>query len=196
MNNILYLDDYINLYSNKLKKIIVEKPYKYTLCNGRVINAEKFRKKFIKIKDNYKLNNNLLNDNILVIINSSIKDVDKSILKEVLEELNYKKIEFINELDIIRLNKNNIFINYNESYFNIYQVEHNGNIKSSLYDNNYVNRKLILKIIELLSIKEVIFTGKNYKELLNLLRESKYNYYYFEENDNLLIKKYIENKNV
>ncbi len=196
MNNILYLDDYINLYSNKLKKIIVEKPYKNTLCNGRVIDTEKFIKKFIKIKENYKLNNSLLNENILVIINSNIKEVDKRILKEILEELNYKKIEFINELEIIKLNKNIIFINYNASYFSIYKVEYNGKIKLNLYENNDINKELILKIIELSNIREIIFTGKNYKELLNILKKSKYNYYYFEENDNLLIKKYIESKNV
>lgn len=196
MSNILYLDDYINFYNDKLKKIIIEKPYNNTLFNGKIINKDKFINKFVKIKEKYKINNNLFNENIIVIINSSFKDIDKLILKEILEELNYKKVKFVNEVDIIKLNKKSIFINYSISYFYIYNINHQGSISQNIYENNYVNKKLILNIIDILNKEDIIFTGKNYRELLNVLKTSNKNYYYYEENDNLLIKLFLKIKNV
>ena len=45
MNNILYLDDYINIYNLKNNKLITIKPYKNTLENGLIIDKDKFNKK-------------------------------------------------------------------------------------------------------------------------------------------------------
>ena len=61
MNNVLYLDDYINFYNSKNKKIIITKPYKNTLKCGRIIDRDKFIKKFNKIILDNHLNNNLFN---------------------------------------------------------------------------------------------------------------------------------------
>lgn len=193
MQNILYLDDFINYYSIKLQKTIIIKPYKDTIHNGRLINKEKFIKSFLKLKDNYKLNNSIFNEDIIVIINSFVKKIDKQLLKNILEELNYKNIKFINEIEIININKKIMFINFNYSYFSIYCIENN-KTQSNIYENNLVNKNLLLNIIKYWSKREIIFTGKNYKELLNILEKSEYNYYYFEENENLYINKLLKNK--
>lgn len=196
MDNILYLDDFINLYSKKLMKLIIIKPYKDTLNAGRIINKEKFIKSFEKLKEKFKLNNNLISESITVIITSHIKNIDKQLLIEILEDLNYKDIKFINELEIIKIKKNIMFINYNHSYFYIYGMDKSGKIVFNIYENNVINKKVLLDIIKLWNKKEVIFTGKNYKELLNILKISKFNYYYFEKNDNLPIYLYLKGKNV
>lgn len=189
MKNILYLDDYINLYSEKLDKIIVEKPYKHTLSNGRIINTEKFIKYFKIIKEKHKINNNIFSENIIVIINSKIYEDDKIKLKRILEELNYKNIRIINELEILKINKKQLFINYNYSYFYMYYIENN-KVKINMYENNFINRQLLLEVIKLTNKNEILVTGKNSKELDNILKTSKYNYYYYEDYDNLFIKMY------
>lgn len=189
MKNILYLDDYINLYSEKLDKTIIEKPYKHTLSNGRIINTEKFIKYFKIIKEKHKINNNIFSENIIVIINLKILEDDKTKLKRILEELNYKNIRIINELEILKINKKKLFINYNYSYFYMYYMDSN-KVKINMYENNFINRQLLLEAIKLTNKNEILVTGKNSEELDNILKTSKYNYYYYEDYDNLFIKMY------
>ena len=61
MENILYLDDYINLYNKKINKLLVIKPYKNTLHNGIIINKDKFVKKYKKILEENNINNSNIN---------------------------------------------------------------------------------------------------------------------------------------
>ena len=117
MEDYLYLDDYINLYSKKNNQIIKILPYKDTLKYGRIINKEKFIKKMITVLNDLKLNKNIFNNNITVIINKNISLSDKEIITDSLEALNYKKVKFINELDYLKLNKNKIYLVYNYHYF-------------------------------------------------------------------------------
>ena len=49
MDNIIYIDDYINLYNKKNHKLIITKPYNNTLRNGFIIDKDKFIKKMNKI---------------------------------------------------------------------------------------------------------------------------------------------------
>lgn len=191
--NILYLDDFINIYSNKLKKIIIRKPYKETLNNGRIIDKNKFIRSFLKLKEENNLNNNLLNESMLIITSSVIKSEDKILLKDTMEELNYKNIKFINELEILKIDKKILFINFNYSYFYIYSITENGKIKISLYENDAINKSLILKIINLFNKEKIIITGKNSKEIINILKNTNFNYYYFEEANNLFINMYLKN---
>ena len=115
--NILYLDDYINLYIDKKKQIYIIKPYKDTLRYGVIINKNKFINKMKKELLNIGLINNIFKNNITIIINNFYKDIDKEIIKEVLEELNFKAISFVQESKILNNCKKNILINCNYSYF-------------------------------------------------------------------------------
>lgn len=196
MENILYLDDYINFYVKKLDKIINIKPYKKTLYNGKIIDRKKFIKNFQKIKDEYKLNNFIFNEKITLIINSTYNKEDKIIFQEIMEELEYKNITFINELEFIKIDKKSIFINFNYSYFYLYYLNEFGNIKLKVYQNDLINKKLLIHIIELINKKQLIITGKNYKELINILKKTNYKYFYYEKNDYLFIHLLLKNKNV
>jgi len=195
MKNILYIDDYINLYSNKLNKIINYKPYKKTLWLGRIIDKNKFIKSFLKLKEQNAISNNILSEDLIIIISSIIKEEDKNLFKEIMEELNYKKVYFINELDLIKLTKDYIFINFNYTYFYIYYIQEDGKVNLNIYNKNEINTKIILNIIKLFN-KKIIITGKNYQELLNILKNTDLNYYFYEENNNLFINLLLKNKNV
>ncbi len=191
--DILYLDDYINLYSKKHHKIIKIIPYKNTLKNGHIIDKEKFIKKMSKFLDEYQINKNIFNNTISIIINNSYSLIDKEVLKEVFELLYYKKINFIQEVNYLDIDKNKLFINYNNSYFYLYSINKNGNIQINIYDNNEINNFLISKIIKLYNKNKVYVFGKNYLKIIKILDENKINYYYFEDSENLFINLLIKN---
>ncbi len=193
MNDYLYLDDYINLYSNRVNKLIQVFPYKDTLEKGRIINREKFLKKFNKIIKEYKLNNNIFNNNIDVIINKSLSLEDKMVIKDTLELLNYKKIKFISEIEYLNIDKKKLYIIYNYTYFYLYYIDYYGNLKILMYDYN-INKDLILKIIKLLNKEKTIIYGKNYLELLNVLNKAKINYYFYEKSENYILYRIIYNR--
>ena len=148
MEDYLYLDDYINLYSKKNNQIMEIIPYKDTLKYGRIINKEKFIKKMITVLNDLKLNKNIFNNNITVIINKNISLSDKEIITDSLEALNYKKVKFINELDYLKLNKNKIYLVYNYHYFYLYYINFLGKTEILMYENNKINKGLILKILK------------------------------------------------
>lgn len=193
MKNILYIDDYINLYVGELNKIIVSKPYKNTLKNGLIADGEKYIKNFQKLSKEYNLNNGIFNNNIKVIINKECTLENKKTIINILEELNYKNIEFIQELEIIKLDKNKLYICFNESYFYIYYLDNLGKTKYLLYENNQINKTLLNRILQSINKKEIFIYGKNYLELNNILSNTKFNYYYFEDSENLILNYVIQN---
>ena len=194
MDNILYIDDYINLYNKTNKQLLIVKPYKKTLHNGLIKDREKFIKKMNDTKEKYKLNDKLFEENICVIINKMYNKESKFLIKSLLEELNYKNVKFKNELDYIKINKKTVYINYNTSYFYLLYTDSYGDVKISLYDNNEINRKLIIFIIKEINKKEIIVYGKNYKEIINIFNKTNINYYYFENSENLVIN-FLVNEN-
>lgn len=193
MEQYLYLDDYINFYNQKLNEIKIIIPYKKTLIDGRIINRKKFLKKFKMFLETNKLNNKIFGESINVIINSSYSEEDKLIIKEVLEELNYKNINFINEINLLKIDKNTLFINYNYSYFYLYYLNNLGNIEMKLYKNDYINKKLINDIFKIIQKDKIILCGKNIEELINIIKNKYYNYFYYEDHNNLYIKLALKN---
>ncbi|MBQ8901684.1 MAG: hypothetical protein IJY87_01290 [Bacilli bacterium] len=196
MDNILYLDDFINLYSKKNHALIILKPYRNTLRNGMIIDRHKFIKKFQKIIDEYNLGSTFFNENIFIVINNLHTYEDKILLKDIMEELNYKNIKFIQETEYLKLNKDNIYINYNNSYFYILYINELGKIEVNLYKKDDINNGVIKYIIKSLNAKNIILYGKNIKELENILKKEKIDYYFYDDSDNLLIKFLLHNKKV
>lgn len=196
MDNILYLDDFINLYSKKNHALIILKPYRNTLRNGMIIDRNKFIKKFQKIIDEYNLGSTFFNENIFIVINNLHTYEDKILLKDIMEELNYKNIKFIQETEYLKLNKDNIYINYNNSYFYILYINELGKIEVNLYKKDDINNGFIKYIIKSLNGKNIILYGKNIKELENILKKEKIDYYFYDDSDNLLIKFLLHNKKV
>ena len=186
MNNILYLDDYINLYSND--KLIVFKPYKHTLINGKICNNDKFIKSFNKLLEINNIKNRFFSEKIYIIINNNYNDVDKNNIKEIMNSLNYQKVYFINELDYLDINKNKLLINYNYSYFYIIYTNDYGDTCVNLYKLDNINKDLIINVINTANKKEIIIYGKNYKELETILNRENKDYYVYEYAENLLVK--------
>ncbi len=195
MNNILYLDDYINLYNNRNKEIIIFQPYKKTLKNGKIIDRVKFIKSFTKLLANNNLKNSIFVNKIMVVINPLWSKEDKKIITDILEELNYKNILFIQELKYLKINSTNLYINYNNKYFYLYYINEKGNTEIKLYDND-INNHLLIDIIKLLNKSNVFIYGKNVQEIDSLLQNSDINYYYFNNGDNLIINFILNDKKV
>ena len=196
MENILYLDDFINIYNKKLNKIITIKPYKKTLENGKVIDKLKFIKIFNEYKEKNNLNKSFFNESITIIINNNYRNNDKCLLKEIFEELNYKNIKMINELELIKINKRKLIINFNYDYFYLYYIDYYGKTRTICYENNLINKSLIINIIDFFKKKEIIVLGKNSLELINILEKYNYNYYFYEDYSVLFIKLLLKNKTV
>ena len=196
MDNILYLDDYINLYNKKNNMLLIIKPYKNTLRNGIIIDRNKFIKKIRKLIKEYNLDGTFFAENISIITSKLHTKEDKILLKEIMDELNYKIVNFVQETDYIKLNKETIYINYNKSYFYILYLNEFGNSEINLYKNDHINNKLISNILGELNSKNIILYGKNIKELENILKKEKIEYYFYEDSDNLLIKNLLHNKKV
>ena len=187
MEDYLYLDDCINLYSKKHNKIIVINPYKDTLKYGRIINKEKFIKKLSKVLEEYHVNKNIFNNSIKVIINKNIGILDKQNIKEALEILNYKKIKFVQEILALNVDKKKLYINYNQTFFYIYYINKGGNLEIINYDNNKLNKAIIVDILRLLNKDKIFIYGKDCLDLINIINKYCDNYYYFEKYDNLLL---------
>lgn len=188
MENILYLDDYINLYNKNENKIIIYKPYKNTLKNGKIIDRSKFIKKFNKLLEEYHLKNNFFNNSISIVISNDITEEDKKLFLEIFDELNYKNIKFIREIEYLKINKNSLYICFNNSYFYIYNVNELGKIEMNIFALNKLTKKFIVDILKFYQKKIIYIFGKNYQELDNILKNKDLEYYYFEESDNLILK--------
>ncbi len=189
--DILYLDDYINIYSNKLKKILVIKPYQKTLKNGFIIDKDKFMQMFIKVLNENKINNNIMGGSITIITNGLTTSFYKENLIKVMEELNYKKIKIINEKTLINIDRNTLFINALYDSLIFYYLDELGKIKSIIYENDFVLKKILISIISNYDKKKIIVVGKNTEEVINLLDKTDYNYYYYENYFNYFIEKLI-----
>lgn len=194
MDNILYLDDYINLYNRKTKQLIIIKPYKNTLQNGFVIDKDKFIKRWNLVIEKYGIKNSIFDEMMFIVTNNLYNIKEKIFIKELMENLNYKHIKFIQETNYLKINKEMVYINYNYTYFYLLYTDYLGNIEYNLYKNDSINKSLILKILDKFRGKKIIIYGKNYKELENILKTTKKDYYYFEETENLLIKILVDEK--
>ena len=193
MNNILYLDDYINFYNNDVNKIIKITPYKGTLRNGIIIERNKFIKKMIKELNKIGIKNSLFNNSMTIIINNLYTKEDKLILKEVMEELNYKNVVFIQELNYLDINKNKLFINCNYEYYYILFTDMYGNTELNIYKNDVYNKSIFINLIDSFYERDIILYGKNTGEFERILNVYKKDYYVYEEKDNLVMHMLLNN---
>lgn len=185
--NILYLDDYINLYISKEQKIIVSKPYKKTIKNGKIVNAKKFISSIERIKKENKIKTSLFKETITIIVNSSYNKEDKNLLKKIMNELNYTEINFINELDLLKIKKDELYILYEYSYYRLYYLNDLKKIKMLEYERNEVNNELLDKIITMLKKDKIFISGKDTYKLVETM-DKEYNFFYYEDFNNLFIR--------
>ncbi len=185
MNNIVYLDDFINIYSKKNKRIIVEESSDI-LKKGKIINTRKFIEKFETIKKSNKLNT-LVKDNIYIIINNSYDEAYLNSLKQIFENLNYNKINYIKEEDLLNVNNKSIFINTSLNYFELLYY-YGKELICDYLDLNELNLKILITIINFLNLKEIYLFGKNKNIVKSELINNQIKYYEYSSSENLYIK--------
>lgn len=185
MNNIVYLDDFINIYSKKNKRIIVEESSDI-LKKGKIINTRKFIEKFEAIKKSNKLNT-LVKDNIYIITNNSYDEAYLNSLKQIFENLNYNKINYIKEEDLLNVNNKSIFINTSLNYFELLYY-YGKELICDYFDLNELNLKILITIINFLNLKEIYLFGKNKNIVKSELINNQIKYYEYSSSENLYIK--------
>ena len=196
MSNILYLDDYINFYDEKNHQLIIAKPYKNTLRNGFIIDREKFNKKFLQMLDSYDLKQKFFSESLIIVINNLFTKEDKILIKEIMENLNYKNIKFVQEIKYLKVDKTTLYINCNVTYYYLIYTNYLGNVEINLYKNDELNKNYLVNIIKYLNKDKIILYGKNFKEIVNLINKQNIDYYYYKESDNLMIHYLLNNKKV
>ena len=178
MENILYLDDYINLYNQKKNLLIIEKPYNDTLKYGKISDHLKFIKKYNNLVDKYKLNQNFFSSSITVIVNGT-----------------YTKVNFISEHKYLKLNRKNIVINANHKYILIYYLDKSGNTEILTLDNKAFLDNILKEALKLFKNKKIYMFGKDYESIISLLDDNA-EYYYYEDSENFIMNKIINDKSM
>lgn len=176
MNNVLYLTDNVCFY----KRERAQKIYKlfYTdqvLKFGKVADEDLFVKQTNKLLTQKKLINIFVNQNLTVIINDTYTKIDKEILKNCLEKLNFRNILFKEESSILDLNKNN-YISVNNEYIIIYyQNEYLQKVHKLIPSNFFKEYKQLINYInnELANKKRIYLYGNNdVNKMYNFLQAS------------------------
>lgn len=186
--NLLYLSDYINYYSVKSQKYVKFVPYKNTLKNGLIIDANKFIKSFNRMLKEYNIKTGIVPENILIITPPNFYSINKYIYKNIFENLNYKGIRFKSEIDFYDIEKNNVMINYNKNYFYLSKIIQ-GKIKSEIYPNNLTILNLLIKEN---NSKNIFIHGLLDDDLKSILRKNSANYYTYEFQNNYFIEKLVK----
>ena len=154
--------------------------------NHRVINSEKFTESLSNIIDKLKINHNFFSQNIDIIIDSTYSKEDKILSQNILKELSFNKIKYINITELLNVNTHSLTIELNEYNFKIYYL-------TTTYQGQiYFNKPLIFiepylkELISITNPKEIYIYGdsSDIKKLLNYI-EKKYHiktYYYSHPN--------------
>lgn len=115
MKNIMYLvDNYIFYYNHN--NCIKYKLDNNILKNGKVANIKLFIKQFKELLSKNHINLGVFGQSIMVVVNPCYTEADIEVLKNILENLGFHNISFINEIRLYKLNKNNAYLNYNNDY--------------------------------------------------------------------------------
>lgn len=158
MNQIvIHILDKSIIYTYEDKLTIIKSGIKY----GKVDNEEIFIKNINKVNKHYKINSKIIGDNITVIINDLYNNHDQVYLYDLLKELQYNKIEFIKEKELLH---NNIIIdNFTCRIFidNKYLV-----VSKEIIDNNFI--EYLISKYKITDIIRVIDINKEFdKKITN-----------------------------
>ena len=151
-------DDY--LYLKKKDNVIKYKLGKDIIYGGKIVNINKFMKSIEKLLSENHLNNSLFGEKVKVIVASNYTPADITLLKNILNCFNYRKISIDKELKTYKLNTSISYINVFDNYLNItyldeYKKVNNIYIETKCFLNNfdlmeYINYITINKEIYLL----------------------------------------------
>lgn len=149
-------DGLIILNQNELKEYSLK-----SVNNHQVINKELFIQEFSPIIESNKINNKIFTDNLNIIIDSSYSNFYLSNLEQLFKELSFNKIEFINILDIIKLNNNELLIELSTT--SIKFITNTMLLNCNTYNNKYksIISILLKEVLKNTQIKTIYIYGKH-----------------------------------
>lgn len=149
-------DGLIILNQNELKEYSLK-----SVNNHQVINKELFIQEFSPIIESNKINNKIFTDNLNIIIDSSYSNFYLSNLEQLFKELSFNKIEFINILDIIKLNNNELLIELSTT--SIKFITNTILLNCNIYNNKYksIISILLKEVLKNTQIKTIYIYGKH-----------------------------------
>lgn len=172
--SILYLiNDEIYYLSDKNSEIIKYLLPKNTIKFGKINNLKSFQKYFVKMLDANKLVKLFSSGNIKIITNILYSDLDKMILTDICKDLNFNKVYFINERDILTNYKNKIYINMCKDYTLIHYKKNNIIITDVIIENDDYFKEL--NNLSIFENKDILIAAVNNENEKNIaLKHFKY----------------------
>lgn len=136
---------------NKKKIITISKMI--SVNNFKVINNEIFIQELKGILEEYKINNNILTDNITIIVPNNYINLEINNIKSIFKDLSFNIIEVVRKSKFLEIEKKEILIEINYSDIYIYFTD------KVIYTNYLYNKNIeILNVYlkEILKNQEII----------------------------------------
>lgn len=194
---IMYLtNNTIHCYIKKEKKYFIWNLSPKILKYGKIVHRPKFQKELAEFFKKEKILKRFHRNIIYFLTPPIFEEVDKEILKLILEDFPINELKFIKENNLYQIRKNIIWINLNNTYAYIF-MKTNHHIITMLWHNNQG-----IKLEELVKnqlsiypkIKKIILIGTN-KDLPiiseTLAKNTQKRVLYYEDYDKYLIKTFL-----
>lgn len=172
------------------EKIFVNTP-KGVIMNSKINNIKSFCKYFEKMLIKNDIKKLFSNGNLKIIITDNYTNFEKKIIYSCFKEINFNKVDFINEKISLDINKNKVVINIQKSIAYIHYIKENI-VVTDVFISNIQIEKLLELYKELLKSKKVYISIDLEKN--NTIVNK--NFYIFQNYVDYLIKNiYKMNKN-
>ena len=165
-DTIQFIQNGIIVFTNhKLLKFIMS-----SVDNYKIIDKSIFIEEITTIIKDNNINNHILTDNINIIIDDTYTNYDKENLSQILKDLSFNQINFINLITIFSLDNHELLIDISN---NIMKFYYQGQLLSiNVYFNKYKQTLItyLKDIIQDENIKTIKIFG-NYEELSTLVKQ-------------------------
>lgn len=183
-NNIIYINGSKitirtkhNIYCSSLEPNILD--------NGKILNENLFIKKLLKLYKDNNLSTLFIFINLIVVISDD--DINNiKVVKKIFNELNYKNIKYIKEIELLNFDDNEIYIIRNGKTIKLYYLnkfnEHK-NISINITDYSFFEIKyLILNRIK----NKNIYAINNNDYIESILNSLKAKYFIYNDKNFLI----------
>ena len=197
MKNILYItDDYIYLKNKKNKDIIKYKVSKNIIESGKIVNIIKFNKLYEKMLSDNHLNNTLFGETIKIIVTPNYKSADITLLKNIFNCFNYRKVIVDYITKNYTLNDNNCYINIISNTIFITMLNEYKKINTiTILSSNFKNTLDLCKYIKYIVLDRELYllgSGELLTEIFNLFEDTFSNKtFIFSNHDTYILTKFI-----
>lgn len=197
MKNILYItDDYLYLKNKKNKDIIKYKVSKNIIESGKIVNISKFNKLYEKMLSDNHLNNSLFGETIKIIVTPNYKSADITLLKNIFNCFNYRKVIVDYITKNYKLNDNNCYINIISNTIFITMLNEYKKINTiTILSSNFKNTLDLCKYIKYIVLDRELYllgSGELLTEIFNLFEDTFGNKtFIFSNHDTYILTKFI-----